>query len=97
MACPPNPRSIGMHPDRLKNLVTAGRLECRLSFHLHKADAANPGGGKIHVITKRRDANAMKDSLNLNDVVAVSLKYANGSIGSILYLSNGDKSLAKEP
>ncbi len=41
-------------------------------------------------------ANAMKDSLNLNDVVAVSLKYANGSIGSILYLSNGDKSLAKE-
>jgi predicted dehydrogenase/threonine dehydrogenase-like Zn-dependent dehydrogenase len=41
-------------------------------------------------------ANAMQDPQNLNDVVAISLKYANGSIGSILYFSNGDKSVAKE-
>ncbi len=39
---------------------------------------------------------AMDDPRHLNDVVTISLKYANGSIGSILYFSNGDKGLAKE-
>ena len=41
-------------------------------------------------------ANAMADPQNLNDVVGISLKFANGSIGSILYYANGDKGLAKE-
>lgn len=39
---------------------------------------------------------AMKDPLNLNDIVNISLKFANGSIGTISYFSNGDKSLPKE-
>jgi polar amino acid transport system substrate-binding protein len=41
-------------------------------------------------------ASAMADPLHLKDVVNVSLTYRNGSIGSIAYLANGDKSLAKE-
>jgi predicted dehydrogenase/NADPH:quinone reductase-like Zn-dependent oxidoreductase len=41
-------------------------------------------------------ASAMKDPQHLNDVVNVSLTYGNGSIGSIAYLANGDKSLPKE-
>jgi predicted dehydrogenase len=39
---------------------------------------------------------AMQEPQNLNDVVIISLKYANGSIGSISYFSNGDKSISKE-
>jgi len=39
---------------------------------------------------------AMKEPLNLNDVMNISLKFSNGSIGSISYFSNGDKSLPKE-
>ena len=38
----------------------------------------------------------MKDPQHLNDVVNVSLTYGNGSIGTIAYLANGDKSLPKE-
>jgi predicted dehydrogenase/threonine dehydrogenase-like Zn-dependent dehydrogenase len=41
-------------------------------------------------------ASAMQEPQNLHDVVSLSLQYANGSIGTILYFSNGDKSLAKE-
>ena len=39
---------------------------------------------------------AMVHPINLNDVLNISLKYANGSIGTISYLANGDKSLSKE-
>lgn len=39
---------------------------------------------------------AMNTSQQLNDVVTISLKYENGSIGNIQYFSNGDKSLPKE-
>jgi len=39
---------------------------------------------------------AMEDPKGLNDIVTVSLKYENGSIGSVQYFSNGDKGLAKE-
>ena len=41
-------------------------------------------------------ASAMKDPQHLNDVLNVSLTYRNGSIGTIAYLANGDKSLPKE-
>jgi polar amino acid transport system substrate-binding protein len=41
-------------------------------------------------------ATAMNDAHNLNDVLTVSLSYKNGSIGSISYFANGDKSLPKE-
>ena len=41
-------------------------------------------------------AAAMKDARNLNDVLNVSLSYENGSIGTISYFANGDKSLPKE-
>jgi predicted dehydrogenase/threonine dehydrogenase-like Zn-dependent dehydrogenase len=41
-------------------------------------------------------AAAMKDPQNLDDVVNVSLVFENGSIGTISYLSNGDKGLPKE-
>ncbi len=41
-------------------------------------------------------ATAMKEPNNLNDVVTISLSYANGSIGNICYFANGDKGLAKE-
>ncbi len=41
-------------------------------------------------------ATAMADARNLEDTVAVNLTFANGSIGSLLYLANGDKGLAKE-
>lgn len=41
-------------------------------------------------------ANAMNDANNLNDTLNVLLTYRNGSIGTISYLANGDKSLPKE-
>lgn len=39
---------------------------------------------------------AMDDSYGHNDTLIVSLKYGNGSIGSIQYFANGSKSLPKE-
>ena len=41
-------------------------------------------------------ANAMNDSNELHDTLNVTLKYQNGSIGTILYFANGDKTLPKE-
>jgi predicted dehydrogenase/threonine dehydrogenase-like Zn-dependent dehydrogenase len=41
-------------------------------------------------------ATVMSSPDNLNDTLNVSLSYANGSIGTISYFSNGDKSLPKE-
>jgi len=41
-------------------------------------------------------ATAAPDSNGFNDILNVSLSYENGSIGSICYYSNGDKSLVKE-
>jgi predicted dehydrogenase len=41
-------------------------------------------------------ATAMRDPNDLNDVLNVSLTYENGSIGTISYLANGDRSLPKE-
>lgn len=41
-------------------------------------------------------ANSMKDPNNFNDVLNVSLAYENGSIGTICYYANGDKSFPKE-
>ena len=38
----------------------------------------------------------MNDPNNLNDVLNISLTYENGSIGTISYFANGDKSLPKE-
>jgi predicted dehydrogenase len=42
------------------------------------------------------DARAMDDVNNLNDTLIVSLKYENGSIGSICYFANGGNFLSKE-
>jgi len=39
---------------------------------------------------------AMRDPKNLNDTLNVTLTFQNGSIGTISYLANGDKSLPKE-
>jgi predicted dehydrogenase/threonine dehydrogenase-like Zn-dependent dehydrogenase len=41
-------------------------------------------------------ANAMVDPDNMNDTLNLSLTYQNGSIGTISYLSIGDRSLPKE-
>ena len=41
-------------------------------------------------------AAAMSDSNNLNDTLNITLTFQNGSIGTISYLANGDKSLPKE-
>ncbi|WAC06931.1 MAG: bi-domain-containing oxidoreductase [Thermodesulfobacteriota bacterium] len=41
-------------------------------------------------------ATVMNSSDNLNDTLNISLTYANGSIGTISYFANGDKSLPKE-
>jgi polar amino acid transport system substrate-binding protein len=41
-------------------------------------------------------ANVMSDPDHLNDTLNVSISYANGSIGSIAYFANGDRSLPKE-
>jgi predicted dehydrogenase/threonine dehydrogenase-like Zn-dependent dehydrogenase len=41
-------------------------------------------------------ATAMNDPQNLDDVLNISLAFQNGSIGTISYLSNGDKTLPKE-
>ena len=41
-------------------------------------------------------AAAMKEPDNLIDTLNITLKFRNGSIGTISYLANGDKSLAKE-
>ena len=39
---------------------------------------------------------AAGDPLHLNDIVTINLAFENGSIGSIIYTSNGSKSLTKE-
>ena len=39
---------------------------------------------------------SMSDEDNLNDAVNISLKFKNGSIGTISYFSNGNKGLSKE-
>jgi polar amino acid transport system substrate-binding protein len=41
-------------------------------------------------------ANVLDDPSHLNDTLNVSISYANGSIGTISYFANGDKSLPKE-
>lgn len=41
-------------------------------------------------------ASAMDDAKGLNDVITVTLKFRNGSVGTICYYSNGDKGMAKE-
>jgi len=41
-------------------------------------------------------ATALKSPNNLNDTATISLAYENGSIGTICYYANGDKSLSKE-
>ena len=41
-------------------------------------------------------AAAMSEPDNLNDTLNISLTFQNGSIGTISYLANGDKSLSKE-
>ena len=41
-------------------------------------------------------ATAMSDANNHNDTLTVSLKYQNGSVGSVQYFVNGSKSLPKE-
>ncbi len=41
-------------------------------------------------------ANTMVDPDNLNDTLNISLRYRNGSIGTISYFANGDTSLPKE-
>jgi predicted dehydrogenase/threonine dehydrogenase-like Zn-dependent dehydrogenase len=41
-------------------------------------------------------ATVMDDPSNLNDTLNITLSYKNGSIGTISYLANGDKSLPKE-
>lgn len=39
---------------------------------------------------------AMKDGKGTNDTIAISISFQNGSIGTICYFANGDKSLPKE-
>lgn len=41
-------------------------------------------------------ANALPDPYGLNDTVCINLKFANGSIGTVCYFANGNKSLPKE-
>jgi predicted dehydrogenase/threonine dehydrogenase-like Zn-dependent dehydrogenase len=41
-------------------------------------------------------ATAMRDAAGLEDVVAISLHFENGSIGTVMYYSNGSKNLPKE-
>ena len=41
-------------------------------------------------------AAVLSEPNNLNDTLNVTLTFKNGSIGTIFYLANGDKSLAKE-
>ena len=41
-------------------------------------------------------ANALADPKGLNDTLTICLNYENGSIGTIQYFANGDKSLPKE-
>ncbi len=41
-------------------------------------------------------ATAMQEPQALNDIVNISLSYGNGSIGTIAYFANGDKSVPKE-
>ena len=38
----------------------------------------------------------MDDALHLNDTLVINLRFANGSIASISYFSNGNKNLEKE-
>ncbi len=44
----------------------------------------------------RVHAEAFEETSCNNDTVAISIKYANGSLGAVQYFANGSKSLAKE-
>jgi len=48
------------------------------------------------VLPKQVHAVAIPDPHGLNDTVSINLQFANGSIGSINYFSNGSKELPKE-
>ncbi len=41
-------------------------------------------------------ASSLPDPQGLNDTVTINLEFANGSVGSIIYLANGNKGLPKE-
>lgn len=47
-------------------------------------------------LPKRVYASALSNPQHLNDIVNINLEFENGSIGTISYLANGSKSLAKE-
>ncbi|MCB9192438.1 MAG: bi-domain-containing oxidoreductase [Flavobacteriales bacterium] len=49
-------------------------------------------GNKITAVS----ASAMQDANGLNNTVVVNLEFANGSVASVSYFSNGSKSVAKE-
>lgn len=86
--------------------VNAGSVD-----HEHWVNDLNVGGGRIlgeacHFVDLIRflaaspiesaELQKMGDSGVANDDVSISLKLANGSIGTINYLTNGHKSFAKE-
>lgn len=54
--------------------------------------AMHLAGDKITSVS----ANAMQDANNLNNSVVINLSFANGSVASINYFSNGNKNLSKE-
>jgi polar amino acid transport system substrate-binding protein len=54
--------------------------------------AMHLAGDKITSVS----ANAMQDANNLNNTVVINLSFANGSVASINYFSNGNKNLSKE-
>ncbi|MGE0568920.1 MAG: Gfo/Idh/MocA family protein [Bacteroidia bacterium] len=54
--------------------------------------ATHLAGDKITSVS----ANAMQDANDLNNSVIINLGFANGSVASINYFSNGNKNLAKE-
>ncbi|NLT49158.1 MAG: Gfo/Idh/MocA family oxidoreductase [Clostridiales bacterium] len=47
-------------------------------------------------LPKRVYASSLPDARGLNDIAAINLEFTNGSVGTVMYYSNGPKSMPKE-
>lgn len=62
----------------------------------HFVDLLHYFAGSDPVKVYAEAIDTQNDTLENKDNVAITIKYANGSLGSIIYVANGDKAMPKE-
>ena len=62
----------------------------------HFVDLMQYFSGSLPSTVYAQSINAQNDQINNNDNIIISIKFVNGSVGTITYVANGDKSLPKE-